>query len=584
MPIRFARYILITVLITILSANLFASNELGPKRNFFKVDKIEIRGNKKVENEAILDKLSSKVGKTTNNYMIYKDIQSIYNLKFFDLVEVHQEKRKKKNILIFKVKEKPIISRILIMGNDEVGSEDLLEHVKTKEFSIVDINTIKSDVKMMEAFYEEKGFFLAGVSYRLLPGENGSQQLIFDVKEHDKVKVKKVIFLGNSAFNDNELKSVITTKEEHLFSFMDGSGSFKELHFQADLETLKYFYRNKGYLQISIGTPEVTISEDKKWVFVTIRVNEGPQFTINEINYQGEVLFEDEVLKEKTSLKVGDTYSEEKLRRDIQKLTESYQDEGYAFANVLRFIRMVPGENKVNVEFSFEKGKLAHFGKIIIKGNTKTRDKVIRRELKIKEGEKFSGTFLRESKENVNRLGFFEPGTVVFNTVSPPGKDDVLDVEITVKERNTGQISFGAGYSTSTKFFVQGSLAQTNFMGKGQNLSFSVSYSDTDQTYNVGFTEPYFNDTKWTTGGDVFKTNNSQSSSYDYERQGFNLRVGYPILEYTRLYLTYKFEDTLLEDVEDPTVNESLENGVASSVRATVKRDKRNNSFEPTSA
>jgi outer membrane protein insertion porin family len=372
------------------------------------------------------------------------------------------------------------------------------------------------------------------------------------------------------------------TREESLFSALSGSGNFKELNFNTDIERIKYFYKTKGYLQINAAIPEITVSEDKRWVFITIKVTEGPQFTLRNITYQGEMLFPEEELSSKIGMKGGDIYSEETLRKDIQLLTEMYQDEGYAFANVLRTLEVVPGENKVDVEFSFEKGKIAYFGKITVKGNTKTRDKVVRRELKIREGARFSGTDLRLSKENVNRLGFFEPGSVVFNTVTPPGRDDVLDVEIQLKERNTGQISLGAGYSTATGAFVQASISQNNFNGLGQNLSFGLSYSDIQRSWNLGFQEPYLFDTLWTAGADIYSQNNSASSSVSYKRNGFDGRVGYPIFEYTRLYFTYKIEDTTIQNASDPTIIEAVENGVASIVRTSIINDLRDNRQEPT--
>ena len=220
--------------------------------------------------------------------------------------------------------------------------------------------------------------------------------------------------------------------------------------------------------------------------------------------------------------------------------------------------------------------------KISVKGNTKTRDKVVRRELRIYEGMKYSGSLLRRSKENVNRLGFFEQGSVVFNTVSPRGKDDVLDVEISVKERQTGQISLGAGYSTATKGFFQASISQNNFRGLGQNLNLNVSLSEAQKTYNLGFTEPYFNDTKWTTGADIYKTQNSLISSFSSEKYGGDVRVGYPIYEYTRLFLTLRHEVTELNNVRNPTINEDKQNGTTASIKTTLRYDRRNNVFEPT--
>ncbi|WP_372652451.1 outer membrane protein assembly factor BamA [Halobacteriovorax sp.] len=573
---------LLVVCILFVNASIFAIDDIGPKQDLFKISDIQIEGIKKVEKEAILERIHSRKGMMLDNYLLRKDIQRIYSLKYFEWVESHHKTVKGKDVLVFKVKEKPIVTKIIFEGNDEIDEDDLTSQLKTKEFSILDVNTIKLDLSALQKFYEEKGFYLASVDYELRNRNEENLDLVFKVREYEKVLVKKISFFGNKAFSDDEIKGIMETREESLFSFMSGSGNFKEFNFNIDIERIKDFYKTKGYLLVNVGTPDITVSEDRKWVFISVKVNEGPLFTVRDVTFQGEVLFTDEELKEKLSLKTDETYSEALLRQDVQMLTEMYQDKGYAFANVLRTLHPVPGENKVDVEFSFEKGKIAYFGKIVVKGNTKTRDKVIRRELKIHEGTMFSGTSLRESKENVNRLGFFEPGSVVFNTVSPQGRDDVLDVEVQVKERNTGQISLGAGYSTATGAFLQASIAQNNFRGLGQNLSFSLNIADSNKTFNIGFTEPYLFDTKWTAGGDIFVTSNSQSTSYDYERKGFDVRVGYPIFEYTRLFVTYKFEDTQLENVVDPTVDPTTENGIASSVKTTILRDKRDNRMEPT--
>lgn len=557
-------------------------NDLGPKKSLFKVDHIKIEGLKKVEKEAILEKITAYKGLEVSNYTIKTDIERIYKLKYFDFVEAHHKVIKGKNHLIYKVKEKPIVGKISLVGNSEIDDDDLNSEIKTKEFSILDINTIKNDVLALEKHYEGKGFYLANIKYELKKIDNENVELVFNISEFDKVRVKKIIFLGNKAFSNKELKNIMETREDSLFSFMSGAGNFKEFNFQTDIERLKYFYKTKGHLLVNVGVPEITVSEDKKWVFITIKVNEGPSFTVNRISYDGEILFSEDKLKEKSQLLEGETYSEELLRKDIQKLTEMYQDKGYAFANVLRHLDLVPGENKVNISFSFEKGKMAYFGKISVVGNTKTRDKVVRRELKIKEGVKFSGTDLRVSKENVSRLGFFEPGSVVFNTISRKGQDDILDIEIHLKEKNTGQISLGAGYSTATKFFLQSSITQNNFLGRGQTLSFSLSLSGDQKTFNLGFTEPYAFDSKWTLGGDIFKTSDTRSSSYSFKKHGFDVRVGHPIFEYTRLFVTYKLENTDLQSEIDPTIQDEVGEYYTSSIRTTIMRDKRNHRSEPT--
>ncbi|MEK6624336.1 MAG: outer membrane protein assembly factor BamA, partial [Bdellovibrionota bacterium] len=551
---------------------------LGPKKKLFRVQSIEIQGQKKVEKEAILEKIGTRPGMDLDTHLLRRDIEKIYSLKYFETITAEEGPNGK---LIFIVKERPIISKIIFDGNSEIDTDELKTHIKIKDFSILDVNSLKQDSAALQKHYEEKGFYLAYVDYRVKGSKDDTVEVTYQIKEFDKVRVKNIIFLGNKVFSDAILKDIMETREESLFSFMSGSGNFKEFNFQTDVERIKYFYKTKGHLQVNVGTPEVTVSEDKKWVFITIKVNEGPKFSVNEISFQGELLFPESEIMEKLKLKSVDIYSEETLREDIQMLTELYQDQGYAFANVLRTLHVVPGANKVDIEYSFEKGKMAYFGKIIVKGNTKTRDKVVRRELKIREGTRFSGTDLRRSRENVNRLGFFEQGSVVFNTVPRKDKDDVLDVEINVKERNTGQISVGAGYSTATGAFMQASIGQNNFMGYGQNLSFGLSLSSTNKTYNVGFTEPYLFDTKWTAGFDIYSQNNEASSSFSYKRNGVDLRVGHPIAEYTRIYLTYRIEDTQIRAVNDPTVDEAVENGLASVVRTSIVQDKRDNTFEP---
>ena len=573
---------------------------IGKTKELFLVDDILIHGAKKVEPEAILEKIKTRKGMMADNYLIRQDIKNIYEMKHFESVEVHREDSKTKakakakgkgksrsqsqrkgSILIFKVKEKPIINEISIEGNREIDEEDIREQLKTKEYSILDINTLKNDVIDLEKFYEEKGFFLAAVDFQIKKTSKETAQITFNIQEFDKVLVKKITFLGNQKFSDNELKAFMSTSEKSLFSPISGSGNFKEFNFKTDIERIKYFYKTKGHLQVNVATPNITVSEDKKWIFITLKIVEGPVYTINSISFNGELLFTQEKLSNTMTIKPNSLYGEDKLRTDIQNLSELYQDQGYAFANVLRDIHIIPGETKVDLSLSFEKGHVAHFGKITIKGNTKTRDKVIRRELKIYEGMKYSGSKLRKSKENVNRLGFFEPESVLFNTSPNEKNSDTLDVQIQIKERNTGQLSMGAGYSSSTGPFLQGSIAQNNFRGLGQTLRLTVQYSENVRTFQISFTELYLADTQWSGGIDLFYDKNNLGSDQQIMTKGFSLRTGHPITEFSRGFITYKYIDTQVSNVADPTIDDFVENGPASIVEGSFVRDTRNNRFEP---
>ncbi len=564
-------------------SNVFGQSKplLGPKKNLFRIQNILVRGTRKVEPEAIYEKIAARKGMMLDNYLLAEDIKRIYELKHFEYVEAHREKIDGKTTLVFEVREKPIIKQIKIEGNEELDEDEIKEKLKSKEFTILDVNTLKNDIVSLQDLYEEKGFFLANVDYEIDRLDNENVLLKFKINEFDKVQVKKITFLGNERFSDKEIKSIMFTREEDALSFFNGSGNFKEFNFKTDLERIKFFYQTKGHLQVNVSSPEVTVSPDKKWIFITIKVIEGPEFTVNDIFFNGEVLFSEEELFEKLTLKPEMSYAEDKLREDVKKLTELYQDEGYAFANVLRNIEIVPGETKVNIRYSFEKGDIAYFGKITVKGNNRTRDKVVRRELRIYEGMKYSGSKLRFSKENVNRLGFFEPNSVIFNTIPSDENPNILDVEIQLKERNTGQISLGAGYSTANGGFIQGSIAQNNFRGLGQNLRLNFSQARNVSNLSLSFTEPYLFDSLWTAGFDVFRNTNDIRADQEFERRGFDIRLGHPITDFTRGFITYRFVDTNVEEFIDSTLDADTENGIASVIDGSIVTDTRNNRFEP---
>lgn len=565
--------------------------EIANSKELFKIDEIDVRGPRKIEKEAILDKIRSRKGMILDSDTLRDDIQTIYRMKYFESVEAHHEIRNGKNYLVWVLKERPIIKSITYVGADDLGKDDFKDKVKSKEFSILDVNTVKADVAEIKKIYEEKGYYLASVDYELKRINDENVDLIFKIKEYDKIRVKKITILGNRAFKDTEIKEIMKTREESLLSGLSDSGNFRDFDFETDIERVKYFYKTKGYLQINVSRPIVTVSEDKRWLFISFRVTEGPKFDVNKIFFEGELLFSDQEMRDKMVLKEGETYSEDTMQKDLRMLTELYQDEGYAFANVIRTLQIVPGENKVDIHFSFEKGKIVHFGKITVHGNTQTRDKVIRRELLIREGAKFSGSSLRKSKENINRLGFFDPEQIIFNQVAVKGHDDVLDIDISVKEKSTGEFRFGAGYSTASAGFIQTSIMKHNFRGLGQDLSATVNWAKNEREYDLGFTEPYLFDTLWTAGGDLYLSKNElykEQEGYVDNKKGFDARLGYPIMEYARLFLIYKLDykkiDLVYNDglAVNPLIDTSIENGPASSLSLRLEYDRRDNRWDPT--
>jgi outer membrane protein insertion porin family len=566
------------------SFSLVASTTIKIADNYWglTITKVEFSGLKRVESQALIERMTSIPNTQLDQKKLRNDLKAMFDLKYFSALEARAKKVLNSNELSLQiiVKEKPLVKSIKFEGNDEEDEDELKKQVKTKVFSILNINQIRSDVNTLQKYYEDKGYLLVQVEYKLISTNNDNVELVFKITESHQVKVKKVSFFGVKNLTPDELKNIMLTKEDDAFNF-SGSSNFREYYYQNDIERIGYYYRTKGYLQVNVANPVVTVSDDKKWIFITFQVLEGPKFTVNNIEFTGDLLFTDSELTSKLTLQSGLVYNEETLRQDILTLTELYQDQGYAFANVVRTLEPVEGEDKVNIKYSFEKGEKTYIGKITVKGNTKTRDKVVLRELDISEGMLYSGTKMRESKENVNRLGFFEKDSVIFNSVPVPSRADLVNIEIVLKERQTGQIQLGAGYSSATKGFFQASVRQSNFRGLGQDLNVSLELASVKQTYSLGFTEPYFLDSKWSLGGLVYRTL-SEVSSFDYKKEGFDIRVGYPLFKYTRAYLTYGYRDTNVSEVRVATINKDDENGVASGIEGSLVHDKRNNAFEPT--
>lgn len=553
------------------------------------IGSVEFTGLKRIEKDAVLAKLKSQVGSPLTSEGVRTDTQTIFGMGFFDDIEVNADFVSDGKVkLSFVLRERPVISKVDFEGNERIGTSDLQDVVKVKQWSILDVNKVKEDVGLIQKHYEDKGFYLAKVSFEVKKAEKADEvELVYRVNDYDKIQIKKITFLNNRKFSDDQLKAILAeTREGGFLSFLNSSGNFKESAFKTDLQRLTYWYLDHGYVKFKYENPVVTVSDDKKWLYISIYVDEGEQFKMGSLDFSGDLLFTKEELQSELSLNSDQTFSISKRNADIQKLQEKYQDLGYAFTNVIPKMNMHDDSKTVDLEYSFEKGNLVYFGEINILGNSKTYDKVIRRELKIHEGELYSGTKMRHSRENVERLGFFQPGEVIFNTASPKGKPDILNVEISVKERSTGTITIGAGYGSVQKFFFTGTISEINLFGRGQNLSLSTQYSADriQRSFNLGFTDPYAFDTRWSMGFDLYSLTYIVPNKYTAEKLGFDLRFGHPIAEYVNGYITYKNEGFKVGDVAQG-IDQTLiqpDIGVLSSVIWSVVRDKRNNRFETT--
>lgn len=619
-PFSGSKFSILSFLVALIAVFSFASGALaqarplsqnGPVRNVVKtpptqsaiapakasgtgvslISSLQITGQKKIEKDAIEVKLKSKVGQTYSEEAIQEDIRAIFKMGFFYDIRVDKLVTDKGIALTYSVVEKPSITEIVFEGNSEIKSEELLESSGLKVYEIVQVQKIREATDKLLKMYEDKGFFLAkidAVTTEIKPGE--SLKLTFKIDENEKVKVKKITFLGNKKLKDGFLKSRMATNEGGFFSSMSGSGAYKQDAFDIDTQRLRFLYFNEGYIQVKIDRPQVYVTPDKKSIYITIRIEEGEQFDVGEIDFAGDLLYTREELQASIEINKKKIFVYETLQKDLADLQAKYGDLGYAFANVIPRTRINEKERKVDVVFEFDKGNKVYFGQINVVGNSKTRDKVVRRELKVREGELYNETRRRESLENIQRLGFFDE--VNFKTSTPPDKPDQLNVDIVVKERNTGSIQVGAGYGSTTHFTMYGQVNQTNFLGKGQKLSAGMQLNEDASTYNFNFTEPYFNDTKWSLGTDVYQSNASMSDYLD-RRLGGAFRLGHPLGENVTATLRMKLETLVLDPVAETIsgnrqyitdmdiFNINKFSGETRSLTGYLEYDTRNDRFSP---
>ena len=546
---------------------------------------IEVTGLKKIEKDAVLAKISSQVGQPFKSENAATDIQNLFAMNFFVQIEVLKENLNSNEIkLIYIITEKPIIAEIVFEGHSEVKTDELETESGLKAYEVINHTKIQQGVDKLLKFYEDKGFYLVKIDPIIEDVvKNESVRVKYVITENDKVKVKKITLLGNKILKDNKIKDRLFTKEAGFFSAMSSSGSFKQEAFDQDLQVMKYIYWKEGFLQVKIDRPLVTVTPDKKSIYITYHIEEGDQYSVGDIDFAGDLLFPKSELMEAIKIKDNGLFSVEVMRKDITDLQAKYGDLGYAFANVIPRYNFRDSDKKVDLVFEFEKGNKVYFGDISVTGNTKTRDKVLRRELKIEEGELYNETRKRQSLENIQRLGFFEE--VNFKTSTPPEKPDQLNIEIVVKERNTGQIQLTAAYGNSQGFSLGGSIQQNNFRGLGQSLEARIDAAKFRQDYKLSLTDPYFYDTKWSSGFDLFYLENKQRINYDIRKSGGNIRFGHPVYgDYTRAYLRYRLDKTDLfaNENTDPLIYPlDTAQGVTSALQTTLEYDTRNDRFSP---
>lgn len=573
--------IIISVLLGVLlsAAAAFAETEQ-------RIDRVVIKGNRRIESAAIANVLKVKDGAPFFPEKVDADVRAIYKLGHFQDVKAETSTGEKGLVLTYLVTEKPVVRVITIEGNKELSLEKVRDALDIKPNSIFSQKELAKGIRKVKKLYADEGYYLAEVQEKVEKRGENELNLRIAVIEGNKILIRQIRFDGNRAFTAGKLKKAMETTEKWLFSWLTGAGTYKEEVLKSDTTAIADLYYNNGYVNVKVGEPTVELLPDKSGLLVTIGITEGDQFRTGSVDFKGELLESRDELAKRVKLKTGEVFSRAALRMDVFALTDLYADKGYAFANVNPLTRANPEQKSIDLTFDFEKGEKVYIDRINISGNTKTRDKVIRRELKLAEGDLYGSTALKKSKQNLMNLGFFEEANLA---TAKGSSDNKLNLNVDVKEKPTGTFSIGGGYSSLDGLIGQGSVQQANFLGLGLKLNVSASIGGKSQTYNLGLTDPYFMDTRWTVGGDIYRT---ERQYIDYTRRatGGDIKAGYPLSDTTSSFFVYKYEEkqifgqsqSLLDSIRNGLITAPETTSTTSAVSASLNRNTTDYRLDPT--
>ena len=543
-----------------------------------KVSGVEIVGNKRIESDAIKMIIKTKPGDIYLSKSLSDDLKAVFAMGYFDDIRIEAEDTPDGKKIIFRVKEKPTIRVIRFKGNKVFKDDKIKENLTIKTGSILNPFKIRRNIGRIEELYKEKNYHNVKVTYSIHQLEHNQADLDFDIDEGEKVLIKSITFEGNNAYTDKVLKNLMKTSEKGFFSWVTSSGDLKMEDLDQDVSKLSGFYYNNGYIQARIGEPQVEYKGN--WIYITIKIDEGPQFKVGNVDITGDLVLPKDELKKRLKITKETYYNREVVRNDVLALTDIYSDEGFAYADISPTIDKDFDNLKVNITYTVQKGKQVYFEYIIIGGNTKTRDKVIRRELTVYEQELYSGRKLKRSVRNLYRTDFFED--IKVNTVKGSA-DDQMILKIDVTEKPTGTMSFGAGYSSQESVFGSVSVSQRNLFGRGQILNAEGQIGGRTSLYKLSFTEPWLFDIPLSAGVDVY----NWETDYDtYDRKSFGGSVGfsYPVYDFVRAGVTYNYDDADITNISEyaaKSIKDLEGTNITSSITTNIIYDSRNRAFNP---
>ena len=545
------------------------------------IKSIEIKGNKKIETETIQSKIKNTVGIPFSQEAVQQDIKSLYGLGYFDDIKAEIEHYEGGIKLIFVLKEKPTVISVDFQGIKEFDVNKLKEKITITTGAIANYSLITDNVEKIISFYQSEGYWHVKVIPVIKNISDDSVALTFQIDEGPKVKIKEIKIDGNKAISAKEIKKAMNTKERWLFSFITGSGIYKKEEIKSDIERIRELYHSKGYIYVVISESKVTLSPDKKNIYIEISVSEGEQYTVGDVSFKENTVFGSAELYKQVKTATGKIFNRTTLRGDIDNILNLYMEKGYARADVDPQMEVNTEQKFVNITFSIAEGEIFKVGRIDITGNQKTRDKVIRREMRLDEGDTFNSKLLKRSYQRITNLNYFESVELV---PKPRTEEKLVDIDIKVKEKLTGMLTVGGGYSSVDKFIVMGEISQTNLFGKGLYLKLRGDFSSIRTNYSLTIVDPWFMDKPISAS---FSLYNEVFEYPDYSKQatGLSLGFGKELSEYVGGKISYDLESVNITDIASDAsslIKEQIGKKITSSISPSIWRDTRDNFLDPT--
>ena len=513
----------------------------------FVVRDIRVEGIQRIEAGTVFSYLPVKVGETMTDEKATAAIKALFATGFFKDVRLEVQR----DVLIVMVEERPAVSQIDFIGNKEFDKDSLrkgLREIGLAEGRSLDKALLDQAEQEIKRQYLARGRYGASVVTTVTPLERNRVGVSFSVNEGDVTKIREINIIGNRAFREKDLLQLFVLQTPGWMTWYTKNDQYSKQKLSGDLETLRSHYLNNGYLEFNIDSTQVSITPDKKDIYITINIAEGDKYTVSEVNLGGEMLLPEAELRRLIQLKPGETFSREKLSESTKKITDRLGNEGYAFANANAVPELEKTAKRVALTIMIDPGRRVYVRRINISGNTRTRDEVVRREMRQLEGAYYDGDKIQKSKLRLQRLQYFSEVDV--DTPAVPSTSDQVDVNFKVKEKPTGAIMLGAGFSSTEKLILSGSITQQNIFGSGKHLSLQLNTSKISKNIGLSYTDPYYTVDGVSRGFDLYDRRTDASllglGFYTTTTIGGGVRFGVPMTEVDNLGFGVGVESTKL--------------------------------------